>query len=240
MAVFVIVGIRRSGIHAIQSYIEEQLGEVLILNDIYPELNYWYYKKDALRNYKHTIAIFEDRTFVDIVNAKIYEWMKPDYTILILRDALNMMASRYKQLVDMDDKKPKRQRRLKMMFRLRTAAHLYARYAEEFLGKTDHLHAIKVNYNKFVRSAEHRAELGKALGLPDPEHFPCTVQDIASGSSFDYLTKSEGKAHEMEVLDRWCHFESDETFWKYFQPEMLRYSREIFDIFPEKQPNITD
>ena len=237
MAVFVIVGIRRSGIHAIQSYIEEQLGEVLILNDIYPELNYWYHKRDVWKKYKHTIAIFEDRPLEDIAKARIYDWMEPDYTILVLRDALNMMASRYKQFMDMGDKKPKRQRRLKMMFHLCTATHLYSRYAEEFLGQTNILRALKVSYNEFVRNPEHRAELGRSLGLPDPEHFPQTIQNIASGSSFDYLTKSGGNAHEMEVLDRWRHFENDTTFWKYFRPKMLRYSREIFGIMPEKQPD---
>jgi hypothetical protein len=125
MAVFVIVGIRRSGIHSLQSYIEEQLDNVLILNDIYPELNYWYHKEESLNQFEHTVAIFEDREFKDIKNARIFTWMKVDHTILILRDALNMMASRYKQLIDMGDKMPKRQRRLKMMFRLRTASFLH-------------------------------------------------------------------------------------------------------------------
>lgn len=226
--------------HAVQSYIEEQLEDVFILNDIYPELNYWYHKKDVLRKYRHTIAIFEDRDFKDICQARIFDWMNVDYMILVLRDALNMMASRYKQFMDMGDKKPKRQRRLKMMFRLRTAAFLYARYAEEFLGETNHLGALKVNFNQFVREPDHRAELGKALGLLNPEHFPQTIQDIASGSSFDYLTKSGGQAHEMQVLDRWKYFEDDPTFWKYFRPKMLRYSREIFGIVPEKQPDIAD
>lgn len=238
MAVFVIVGIRRSGIHAIQSYIEEQLEDVFILNDIYPELNYWYHKKDVLRRYTHTIAIFEDREFQDIRNARIFDWMEADFTVLVLRDALNMMASRYKQLKDMDGKMPKRQRRLKMMFRLRTAAFLYARYAEEFLGETNHLGALKVNYNKFVTDRVHRAELGEALDLANPTHFPQTIQDIANGSSFDHLTKSGGQAHTMKILERWKHFRDDPTFWKYFRPKMLTYSRDIFGI--KKEPDVAD
>jgi len=138
--------------------------------------------------------------------------------------------------VDMGNKKPKRQRRLKMMFRLRIASQLYAQYAEEFLGKTDHLRALKVNYNKFVRDAECRALLGRTLGLSNPEHFPRTIQNIANGSSFDYLDKSGGQAHLMEVLDRWRHFEDDTVYWEHFRPEMLRYSQEIFGISLKNSP----
>jgi len=242
MAVYAIVGIRRSGIHAIQSYIEEQLGDgVLILNDAYPELNYWYHRTD-IENHNNTIIVFEDKSLGKIKNSRIFGHpvhLKVDHTILVLRDALNMMASRYKQFIDMASKRLIRQRRLKMMFRLRTAARLYARYADEFTGETNHLDgAIKVNFNQFVRNAEHRAELGSTLGLPHPEYYPQKVQNIAGGSSFDYLTKS-GSAHEMLVLDRWKHFEGDSTFWKYFQTDMLICSKEIFGI-PEVVPDIAD
>jgi len=239
MAAFVIVGIRRSGIHAIQSYIEEQLEDVLILNDVYPELNYWYHKPDVPKH-KHTIAIFEDCELPNVMEARIFEWFKYDHMILILRDALNMMASRYKQLVSMEEKSRKRQYRLKKMFRLRTATYLYGRYAQEFIGDTNILgeNTTRVSYNKFVTSTMYRRQIGIQLGLPDPEHFPQTVQDIANGSSFDQLELSGGRTNEMRVLDRWRYFQNDPIYWKYFRPNMLRYTRQIFGIGPEQKPDL--
>lgn len=224
--IYVIVGIRRSGIHAIQQYISDQLeGPVAVFNDMLPGRvyhNLW----PEYKNAAHTIVTIEDCELSVVASSRIFSWLRPNHVMLLVRDPFNLFASRFKQLFDTEFTMPKRKARAKLMFDLSRAVMLYPQYIAEFLGQTNHLSAIPVSYNHWLSD---RTAFGQKLNLPCSDYRPDKVLDIGGGSSFDGVALS-GRAHEMKVLDRWRAYATKKRFLACLTPDIIRIGRELFGI----------
>lgn len=75
----------------------------------------------------------------------------------------------------------------------------------------DDISAYTISYNKWVSSAEYRKDICYDLDL---KYTNCGFRDVpqnCGGSSFDGL-EFDGRANEMDVLNRWKEYENDAGF----------------------------
>ena len=175
--------------------------------------------------YKMTLLSFEDRpnfsesSFDSVSKAD----KKPTRNILILRDAYNTFASRFKKKrfphiegwadgwINFDD------------------TSIWKKYALEFLGATNFMeNAIKINYNKWFVEGEYRKEVSKNFGDFTDKGLE-DVLDFGLGSSFDYF-EFHGRAQQMDVVGRWKEFYKDEEYINCLtsDKEIEELNREIF------------
>ena len=139
--------------------------------------------------------------------------------LLVIRDPFNLFASRYKiwnSLSGIKDKK--------------TLIEIWKEYAREALGVTSTLNERKVvvNFNNWFSSVSYRERLSQKLGLEFSDRGLNDISSVGVNSSFDGVVY-QGRAQEMRVLERWKHFENDESFRQFFQdPELLTLSDELF------------
>lgn len=245
-----IIGLRRSGNHAIINWINKQeKGVVWCLNNLpihenpyrhryeYPEESDppWQVKNiiaEARGNFTKKdclIYSYEDYSLKEITSKRFEN--KHDlylgkslvrYDVLILRDPFNLIASRLKS-----DK-------ILVKTPNTTMIDLWIEYAKEFLGETNYLHnnTICVNYNEWFSSPRYRKKIATALNFIFSDQGIDEVSDYGGGSSFDkkYL---QGKAEQMKVLNRWQYFSNDMSYRKLLNnKELLKLSEQIFGNIP--------
>lgn len=140
--------------------------------------------------------------------------------VIVLRDAFNFMASRYKR---------NQQTEHDMIGR---ALHDWKIHAKEFLGYTHNLdNLICINFNKWVYSISYKKKIAKKLNMPYSEKGFYEVPKYGNGSSFSGLNYLKSR----DVLHRWKIYANDINFQNLFDSESLSLNKKIFGkIFDEK------
>jgi hypothetical protein len=106
---------------------------------------------------------------------------------------------------------------------------IFKAYAREYLGETNILsNKITVSYNRWFTDPEYRVSLGKRLHLASTDMGLDRVSNWGSGSSFDHAAL-DGKARDMDVLERWKTLIDDERYRRLINdPELCSLSERIF------------
>ncbi|MEM8505540.1 MAG: hypothetical protein AAF716_20605 [Cyanobacteria bacterium P01_D01_bin.1] len=250
-----IVGMRRSGNHAVLNWIRaQQPGDVCLLNNVAAGTNPYRYKSDNLLRYhpEHhkqaevyrrqangelikrdcLIYSYEDWSLGQIVqprferNRDLYIGKSSKrFDLLVLRDPFNLFASRLKQNFVATKTK-----KLPMV-------DMWLEYAKEFTGESRYLkrQRICVNYNRWFSDLDYRKALAAQLEIPFSDAGFDTISAFGGGSSFDGIGNSNGtsKASTLDVTNRWRQFADEPTFQKLFESEALwHYSEKIFGKLP--------
>ncbi len=236
-----IVGIRRTGNHAIVGWIRAQHPEYAFHINHPPagknpyQFLYTHFKKpeqyqEAIGNFsKKSLLIlsYEDQEIEKICSAKFEKFhdtyvgiSASRFDVLILRDPFNLLASRIKSnkssLTDGTALE---------------AIQFWKSYAREFLGETQFLihNKLCINFNKWHYDAQYREEIAKHLNLEFTDAGRERVRDYGGGSSFDGR-QLDGQASQLKILNRWELFEDVDWFWNLFKDEeLLDYTERIFD-----------
>ena len=234
---FRVIGLRRSGNHAIISWLAHHFGKerVLFFNNIH--LNSGLFSSENLKKYNQKlnkirdckpfiktklhgsyndydclIYSYEDRNLSKLFSSK-------DKTILVIRDPYNVTASRIKQL-EINKKQ--------YWFSVdKRYINKVKQYLEECIGKQNLLgDKVIVNYNKWFTSKEYRKELSKILNLKFTDEGYSKMLYHGNGSSFRGVIKN---TKSLKVLDRWKKYTNHHLFRKISEDkEILEMSRQIF------------
>jgi hypothetical protein len=255
-----VVGMRRSGNHAIINWIWKQQGDgVMHLNNLPVRYNpyrflYEYFPTERYGNESRRefskkdllIYSYEDKTLEAIADAKFEK--KHDlyfgksfkrYDIIILRDPFNMYASRLKMKYE---RQQQSRHNIRETERLTSEESIetWLSYAKEFLGESNYLKNNKVciNYNSWCIDVEYRKKLTEQLDLEFSDAEFNRVKGAGGGSSFDGLNmRYEGS--KMKVGERWKVMAEDPLFINMIKnPTLLEYSYKIFgdSLFDDIQP----
>lgn len=139
-------------------------------------------------------------------------------TLVVLRDPYNLLASRLKWFHGRGE--------VPTMERFEEFRSLWKLYAREFVGVTRWLEdAVHVSYNDWFRSREYRDEVAARIGFPNRD---AGLDRVArwgpvlsrADVSFDGLAY-DGRAQQMQVLERWRGFSEDPFFRAQFEDEEL-------------------
>lgn len=256
-----IVGMSRSGNHAIINWITRQLqGTYCFLNCAEPKTNPFYtarpmHQEKAYRvNYSdfdlasekrgnfsqkdYLIHSYED-CFLGMLNHKAFEEQHDAFVgpsrrrldILIVRDPFNLFASR-KRAGLFNRQKTSGSKIVTPL----TAVRIWKQHAKEVLGERQHLKQEKIfiNYNSWACDAEYRKSIATALGINFTDTGIRYVSSCAGGSSFDGL-RFANSAHQMKVLERWKHYIHDQEYKKIFEDELISLSNQIFGPVPDER-----
>jgi len=151
-------------------------------------------------------------------------------TILILRDPLNMFASRLKLHRD----RPKNSFAAQMLLGNGDGAsqltNCWLQYAREFAGETCCLgeRLVRINYNWWIVDEAYRREICQQVGGEYREDTLGQVPEYGFGSSFD--GRQHGRLQNRQgLLTRWKHFQGDPQFENLVScPELRRLANVIF------------
>jgi hypothetical protein len=247
---FRVVGMSRSGNHAIINWIFHQIkGRVCFLNCVegktnpfhsarplceeqvyeanYPE---FVLAQEQAGNFSHKQALiysYED-SFLGNVFHPSFEAAhnqfvgssRQRFDLLILRDPFNLFASRLHSGIHGKS--------------ISADIRIWKQHAREFLGMRSHLihNPQVISYNAWYSDIEYRRHLAEQLGLSFTDHGINLVPEVGYGSSFDGH-RYNGNARRMKVLERWMHCEQDPTYRKIFEDKTLvSLSRQIFGHLP--------
>lgn len=246
------VGMRRTGNHAIITWIErQQPGTVCHLNNVAAGTSPYRHKADNLRRYhpEHSkmAAVYRQQAKGNLVKRDClilsYEdWGLPQVTqprfernrtlylgksaqrfdVLILRDPFNLFASRLKQNF------------VETKAEATSMVEMWLEYAKEFVGESSYLQPDRVciNYNRWFTDVSYRQGLADQLGLVFSDAGLKHVPHLGGGSSFSG-TRHSGQACSLDVINRWQHFADDPAFRQLFQNQALwHYSAQIFGDIP--------
>lgn len=242
-----VVGLKRSGNHAIINWILSQCsGEKLFLNNVTPQKNptktfcpehgVGKIKPDK-KERDWLIYSYEDCYLDEINSPKLVKnhdhWLGKSekcFTLLILRDPFNLFASRMSWEGEED--------RITLNFEgklgKKVLIGLWKSYAREYLGQTHYLKdkVIVVNYNRWFSDKNYRTELAEKLGLEFTDKDFRKVSTAGGGSSFDKI-KYDGYADKMRVFDRWRAFACDPSYLSVFTDrELISLAHEVFGPIP--------
>lgn len=137
--------------------------------------------------------------------------------ILILRDPFNLFASR-------------RRSGLNTVSRA-TEFRIWKQHARAFLGKSKGVprSLVAISYNRWASDAAYREALAARLGLDFTDEGIDQIVQCLGGSSFDGLA-FDGQATRMPVLDRWRHYAADADFRTMFDAETRALAEEAFGL----------
>ncbi|NET62178.1 MAG: hypothetical protein F6K47_40545 [Symploca sp. SIO2E6] len=245
-----IIGLRRTGNHAIMKWVQKQQpGVVWCLNNLpvkenpyrhryeYPERLDPQWQLERIRNEARgnfskkdcLIYSYEDYQLTEVIDKSFANKQTlymgksfAKYDLLILRDPFNLVASRIKS-----DKMPVKNEG-------KTVIDLWIEYAKEFLNETQYLTNQKIclNYNRWFGDVDYRQQLAGQLKLDFSDAGIDDVSNYGGGSSFD-RRELQGQAKKMDVLNRWKYFSDDPSYRKLLDNEELRdYSERIFGHIP--------
>lgn len=113
-----------------------------------------------------------------------------------------------------------------------TLRRLYKQHAREYLGEKNYLrNKILISFNLWAVSREYREKLSEELGIPFTDKGFREVPKVAGGSSFDG-TKFSGEAHKMNVNERWKKYATDPEYRELFDPELQELAFRVFGNIP--------
>jgi len=108
-------------------------------------------------------------------------------------------------------------------------------HAREYLGDTRYLtRPTFILYNKWFTETKYRKNLAKKLGLHFTDLGMEKVPNAGSGSSFDAFNY-DGVAQNMNTLNRWKGFLTDQVFYDLIDEEAVNLNRRIFT-----RPNVKE
>ena len=112
-------------------------------------------------------------------------------------------------------------------------AELWKAYAREIIGETNHCpNLVWISYNRWFNDHEYRSEMAETLNLAGSDGGLDRVAAWGAGSSFDNLSL-DGRACDMQVLERWKRMLDDEIYRVILQdPEIHELSQQLFGEFP--------
>ena len=236
------IGLRRSGNHALISWIKAQEKNCYFLNTILAGMSPFRqkhlhfpnkgFRDEAWGNFKPKecfIYSYEDHSLAQITKPE-YEKKhdlyigktKTRYDVLLLRDPFNLIASRFKKGY-LDVRSPDI-----------SLADMWIEYAREFVGETEYLthNKVVINYNQWFSDTNYRQAIADKLDIDFSDAGINYVSSYGGGSSFEAQDLS-GNAQDMKVLKRWEAFSDNSEFRALLNNKtLLHYSDKIFGIIP--------
>ncbi|HEX2256803.1 MAG TPA: hypothetical protein VHG92_08920 [Afifellaceae bacterium] len=115
----------------------------------------------------------------------------------------------------------------------RTAVRIWKQHARAFLGERPVLapEAVRISYNAWVSDRAYRRRIAERLGLRFTDAGIDRVARCAGGSSFDG-TRYEGRARQMAVFDRWRLYAGDPAFRALFDAQLADLAERVFGPLP--------
>lgn len=153
----------------------------------------------------------------------------------IVRDPYNHFAS----IIKLWESFPKKKKMKHKMWPLEMTktdriVNGWKEYAEQALRERFYLpeSAIFINYNNWFSDSDYRQELCDTLGLgftdksiQEVRLFPNNNQKLVS--SFD-KQRFDGKAQNMQVLERWRRYKTSPLYLNMFDDEVISYATKLF------------
>ncbi|MGF1457734.1 MAG: hypothetical protein ACFBSG_01770 [Leptolyngbyaceae cyanobacterium] len=246
------VGLRRSGNHALIDWIEKQhadqnTGRFKHINDVPLSEN----------PFRHEYEYFSDhypeypKEIEQVRLESIGKFQKKDYLIFNYEDySLDKIvksgferkhdwyvgkSARRVDLLIMRDPFNLLASRLKKGFvsvksTYASFTDIWISYAKEFLGETNFLPEEKVcvNYNHWVEDYSYRKKIAQQIGLTFTDAGFNQVARRAGGSSFDGIVH-DGDPSKMDVTGRWRHFLGNDLYQSLLRnEELIAYSEKLF------------
>jgi hypothetical protein len=228
---FRVIGMQRSGIHAVAEWI--RMSHALQGYSVHydnavsmekpNEIAKFLPAKGDLEESFLWMVEHEDVHFIDmpVLSPKLtsnFEY----HDILVIRDVFNTMASR---------------RKMNPQLFSRRAVQLWRQYGAEALGNTDYLGPNKtvVLFNKWHQSGlqgqppeilGYRKQIAAKLGI---QEVGAETIKLAVNSSFDPPTTP---SNELKLFDRWKNYE-DQNFWSAFDSPVYAMNTKLFGEMPE-------
>jgi len=226
---WIIAGMRRSGIHAVVNWIKAAIdttGEphVLLNNVRLSVLNSRNSNAIFSKNFvssnsrnEHILIVFEDKHLQRVSASPLLRRIGADESkrLIVLRDPYNLVASRLQRT----------RRRRNRDTHPRRVAGLWPDHAKHDDTWT------RCVYNQWFLDESYRRQVATALGLPICPLFPNRIARAGSGSSFDGV-RYDGRAGEMPVLERWRQFADDSEFRQHVNHPLLATLSEELCGFP--------
>lgn len=244
-----IIGLSRSGTHAICHWIMAQLtGRVCFLNCVEGKSNpYWTARPMGNgRSYEATDPAFDleaeragrfsekdwllfghEDSFLGHACSSEYEqhhdaWVGPSrrrLDVLILRDPFNLFASRL--------------RRPEGMVKPGTAVRIWKQHAKQFVERPRGLRhePVLIPFNDWFTDGAYRQRIAEEIGFPFTDAGRDCVPTVCGGSSFDGVSY-DGRAGQMKVLDRWKSMARDRRYRSLFDEETCELAEAIFGWHP--------
>ena len=251
-----VIGLRRSGNHAIINWIiPQQSGVVRHLNNLSIRGNYYRELCDKLRDnhpelyrQKKSDLIKEAQGDFELKDCLICNY--EDYNLDKITSQqiekrhdfyFGKSAVKYDLLLLRDPfntlasrlKAPK-DTAIDLRVKNQVFINRWIAYAKEFLGETQFLknNKLVVNYNKWFTDVDYRKQIACQLNLEFSDRGINQVRGFGGGSSFDRCDFS-GQAQNMKILERWKQFSDDISFRKLLDnEELIYYSELIFSHIP--------
>ncbi len=217
-----VVGLARSGIHAVSEWIRmshAEMGYSTQFDNILPLER----PNDIAKLFPPSgdknepflwMVEHEDQMLIDIPSISPKLLNNFEFTdVIVIRDVFNMMASRRKH----NEK-----------WAVRRVIQLWKTYAFEALNKTTFLGPNKkvVNFNKWHAeplAGGYREEVAKDFGIPDLG--ADTSKQATPGSSWD---KMSVPASELKLFDRWKNYADVPEFWSLFDKQAYDLNTALF------------
>ncbi|MGK7951238.1 MAG: hypothetical protein AB4368_21255 [Xenococcaceae cyanobacterium] len=251
-----IAGLRRTGNHAIISWIQAQekllnKGAVFHINNVVINENPYRYKYQNLcyhfPQHKWSIEQFKQQKSGNLTSKYCLIYSYEDYALAEIFSHkfeqkhdlyLGKTQDRYDLLIIRDPFNLLASRLKNNFLAVKSArssfADLWLDYAKEYLGETNRLQHNKVcvNYNLWVNNKDYRQEIASKLNIEFTDVGIDTVHGCGGGSSFDGR-EFDGQANKMDVNNRWKHYLEDPTYRKLINNDrLLEYSYKIFGYIP--------
>lgn len=257
-----IVGLSRSGNHAVINWILHQLhGKYCFLNCTEPKFNPFYTSRplsEEGNTFKTNIESF------DLEQEQQGNFSEKDHLLFSHEDCFLGNMDKKKQREQLEDWLGKAEEKRNILvlrdpfnlFASRvksgliqghqthhgarpistlTLRRIYKQHAREYLGKKKNLkNLVAINFNNWNSSLEYREKIANKLNLEFSDEGYKKVEKTAGGSSFDG-TAFSGAPHKMNLQDRWKKYKDDESYWELFDAEIADLSEEIFGDTPALQ-----
>ena len=232
--VLVVVGMKRSGNHALSNWLLLQ-DDFVYFNNVLPmrplltgrmrmpppmrvsSFLRWQLRKQAKRSHSFAPAFWSQLRLRGRPLLVGIEDHRPELRlfasdrgvshVLIVRDVENMLASRIRKALQIDPNPAYPREPGPLLERI--VANWKA-HAREWLGQTSLLpNKVCVDYALWCESQSYRRWLSAALGLHFDDRGYARVSEIGGGSSFDG-TRLDGASCEMRVFDRVAQLDENE------------------------------
>jgi tetratricopeptide (TPR) repeat protein len=242
---FQIFGLRRSGNHAVIDWMMPQCQKhdrIMHYNNVRVLRN------GEIQAHKNHIAQFigpnEEGGIFRIFGFEDTNLLQPPKHIqlgipfIVLRDPFNTFASRLR-LVNTTGDELHSKANLVTDFTI----ELWKQYAQEFLAKESKF--MTVNFNQWIIDKDYRKELsdrikkqipfgGGPFGVIDDSMWKFSDDGFGSKEGWIYSGGSSfSEENELDLLNRWKHFEDDVRYVTLFDDEIIEMSREIFGEPPK-------
>ncbi|MFC1884490.1 hypothetical protein ACFL2O_06955 [Thermodesulfobacteriota bacterium] len=140
--------------------------------------------------------------------------------VLVIREARNWIASCLKR------RETARHEYEKDVFRkLPERVALWKQHAEIALQTPSWMTVVL--FDRWFSDAEYRRSICEKLGIPFTDAGLNEVARFGNGSSFD-ARKYDGRAQEMDVLNRWKEFDDDPLMARMMTDELLELNKSLF------------